>query len=112
VVEGRYPHRIVAGVVAKATGEAGRHIRERGFDQQYYVDLILALVREHGPVGRKEIDQLLLPQLPDRLTDEQKSRKINNLLQELRRSGRIHNRGTRQKLAWVPATPNGPGEMP
>jgi len=107
LVEGRYPNLIVAGAVAKATGEAGRHIRERGFNQQYYLDLILALVREHGPVGREEIDQLLLPKLPDRLTDQQKRRKINNLLQKLRRTGNISNRGSRRQPAWVLIPPIG-----
>lgn len=100
LVEGRYPNLIVAGLVAKATGDAGRHIRERGFDKQYYLDLTLALVREHGPVTRKDVDQLLVPKLPDRLTEEQKSRKVHNLLQELRRAGRIHNSGTRAQPAW------------
>lgn len=101
LVEGRYPNLMVAGTVAKATGEAGRHIRERGFDKRYYLDLILALVREHGPVSRKDVDQLLLPKLPDRLSEEQKQRKVNNLLQELRRGGWIENRGSRKKSAWV-----------
>ena len=78
---------MVAGTVAKATGQAGRHIRERGFDKRYYLDLILALVGEHGPVDRKEADQLLVPKLPDRLTDQHKRRKVQSLLQELRRSG-------------------------
>jgi ATP-dependent DNA helicase RecG len=107
LVEGRYPSLIVAGAVAKAAGEAARHIRERGFDQQYYLDLILALAREHGPVGREEIDQLLLAKLPDRLTAEQKRRKISNLLQKLRRAGSVQNRGTRHRPAWVLAAPNG-----
>ena len=101
LVEGRYPSLIVAGTVARATGETGRHIRERGFDKQYYIDLILALVREHGPVRRKDVDDVLLPKLPDRLTAEQKRRKVHNLLQELRRCGRIDNRGTRSHAAWV-----------
>lgn len=100
LVEGRYPNLIVAGAVAKATGDAGRHIRQRGFDKQYYLDLTLALVREHGPVTRKDVDLLLVPKLPDRLTEEQKRRKVHNLLQELRRAGRIHNRGTRARPAW------------
>lgn len=100
LVEGRYPNLIVAGAVAKATGDAGRHIRERGFDKQYYLDLTLALVREHGPVTRKDVDQLLLPKLPDRLTEVQKRRKVHNLLQELRRAGKIVNRGTRAQPAW------------
>jgi len=100
LVEGRYPRLIVAGAVAKATGEAGRHIREKGFDKQYYLDLILALVREHGPVNRQDVDQLLLPKLPDRLTAEQKRRKVHNLMQELRRAGKIENHGTRAQPAW------------
>ena len=92
---------MVAGSVAKVTGEAGRHIRERGFDKQYYLDLILALVREHGPVNRSDVDDALLSKLPDRLTDKQKRDMVRNLLQELRRSGAIANRGTRSKPEWV-----------
>lgn len=110
LVEGRYPNLIVAGAVAKAAGEAGRHIRERGFDKQYYLDLILALVREHGPVTRKDIDQLLVPKLPDRLTEQQKLRRINNLLLELRRAGEIENRGPRAKPAWVLGRPDRDGD--
>jgi len=105
LVEGRYPNLIVAGSVARAAGEAGRHIRERGFDKRYYLDLILALVREHPPVGRKDVDQLLLTKLPDRLSQDQKLRKVHNLLQELRRSGLIDNRGSRSKPQWVAVEP-------
>lgn len=103
LVEGRYPNVIVSGALAKATGEAGRHIRERGLDKQYYLDMILALVREHGPIGRKDVDDLLVPKLPDRLSDQQKQRKVHNLLQELRRAGTITNRGTRAESKWVSA---------
>ena len=39
--------------------------------------------------------------LIDRLTPEQKRRKVHNLLQELRRSGRIVNQGTRSHPKWV-----------
>jgi hypothetical protein len=41
--------------------------------------------------------------LPDRLTDVQKRRKVHNLLQELRRSGSIVNRGNRVRPEWMPA---------
>ena len=98
--EGRYPNLIVAAAVAKATGEAGRHIRERGFEKQYYLDLIQALVREHEPATRDEINQAVMPKLPDRLTQQQKLRKVHNLMQELRRAGRIENRGSRGQPAW------------
>ena len=102
LVEGRYPNPIVAAAVARVTGEPGRHIRERGFDKQYYLDLILALVREHGPVRRSDVEEVLLTKLPDRLTAEQKQRRIHNLLQEMRRSGAIVNQGTRARPEWVP----------
>lgn len=101
LVEGRYPNLIVASAVAKAAGEAGRHIRERGFDKRYYVDLILALVQEHQPVARRDVDQVLIPKLPDRLTEEQKRRKVHNLLQELRRAGELDNCGTRNQPRWI-----------
>ncbi len=100
LVEGRYPSLIVAAAVAKATGEAGRHIRERGFEKQYYLDLIQALVREHEPATRDEINHAVIPKLPDRLTQQQKVRKVHNLMQELRRAGRIENRGSRGQPAW------------
>lgn len=100
LVEGRYPNLMVAGAIAKATGEAGRHIRERGFEKQYYVDLILALISEHAPAQREEIDQAVIPKLPDRLTPIQKQRKVHNLLQELRRAGRIENKGSRGQPQW------------
>ncbi len=100
LVEGRYPNLIVAGAVAKAAGEAGRHIRERGFEKQYYLDLILALVTGHGPVERKDVDEVLLSKLPDRLSQEQKRRKVRNFLQELRRSGQIVNLGSRSRPRW------------
>jgi ATP-dependent DNA helicase RecG len=111
LVEGRFPNLIVGSAIAKATGETAHHIDQRGFDKKWYVDLILELVREHGPVGRKEVDELLVPKLPGRLTDLQKSRKVHKLLQELRRAGRIRNEGTRQESKWVlPNQPEGDGD--
>ncbi len=101
LVEGRYPNVIVSARLAKATGDSGRHIRERGFDKKYYIDLILALVEEHGPVGRKEVDQMLVPKLPDRMSEEQKQQKVHNLLQELRRKNRIANEGSRADSRWI-----------
>lgn len=101
LVEGRYPNLLVAGPISRAVGEAGRHIRDRGFDNRYYLDLILELVEAHGPVSRNWINDVLMPKLPDRLSEEQKYIKINNLIQELRRSGRIVNLGGTRNSSWV-----------
>ena len=101
LVEGRYPNLLVAGPISRAVGEAGRHIRDRGFDKKYYLDLILELVGAHGPVRRSWINDVLMPKLPDRLSEEQKSIKISNLIQELRRSGQIVNIGGIRNSSWI-----------
>ncbi|MEN6357683.1 MAG: RNA-binding domain-containing protein [Armatimonadota bacterium] len=100
LVEGRYPNIIVAALIAKATGQKARYIRDRGFDKKYYLDAILALVNKHGPVDRKDINALLLEKLPEVLTESQKKSKIHNLLAELAREGKIYNTGTRPKPRW------------
>ena len=100
LVEGRYPNLLIAARVAKLTGQKARHIRERGFNKQYYLDAIEALVREHQPIPRQEIDRLLMDKLPEVLTENQKKAKIHNLMAELSRKGRIENRGSRAQPAW------------
>lgn len=100
LVEGRYPNLVVAGKVAAAVGEKARHIRERGFDSHYYRDLIVELIKEHGPVTREEINRLLLDKLPEVLSQDQKLTKIHNLLTSL--SGKkIRNLGSRGTPQWV-----------
>lgn len=57
-------------------------------------------MREHGPVGRAEIDRLLLDKLPEVLEERQKKNKVHNLLSELARKGLIVNRGSRNAPRW------------
>jgi ATP-dependent DNA helicase RecG len=100
LIEGRHPNPILAGSVARITGQRARHIRDRGFDKKYYLDLILAMVREHGPVSRADVDQLVIDKLPEVLTPEQKRHKVHNLLTQLRRRGLIQNTGSRGRPSW------------
>lgn len=101
LVEGRYPKLMVAASLARVVGKAGQHIRDRGLERRYYLDMILDLVRSHGPVGRRDMEELLMSKLPDRLTEKQKRTLISNLLWQLRKEGKIINRGTRAKPRWV-----------
>lgn len=70
----------MAAQVAAAIGEKARHIRERGFDNRYYRDLILDMIGKHQPVSREEINELLLDKLPEVLNEDQKMYKIHNLV--------------------------------
>ena len=102
LIEGRYPNLFVAAKIASATGMKARHIRDRGFDKKYYQDMILALIQEHEPVKRQDIDELLLPKLPEVLSKKQKKTKINNLLYGLSiKRNQIKNIGSRKLPQWV-----------
>ena len=102
LVEGRYPNLMVAESIAKVTDDTDRYLIERGFDKQYYLDMILTLIREHGSVSRKEIDQALMSQLPDRLTRRSKAVQGSVILyRNLRLSDLIVNQGSRAQPAWV-----------
>lgn len=103
LVEGRYPNLLIAGGVARLTGQKARHIRERGFNKQYYLDAIEALIREHQPIPRQEIDRLLMDKLPEIMSAKQKKIKIHNLIAELARKEKIKNQGSRTKPAWYTA---------
>ena len=63
--------------------------KNKGFDDNYYKDLIITYLAQHGKKGRAEINELLLDKLPDALTEKQKHIKVGNLLLALRRSGII-----------------------
>ncbi len=102
LVEGRFPNLIVAAHIAAFTGEKAKHIRDKGFDNKYYQDLILELIRKHQPVTRETIDQMLLDKLPEVLTEKQKLQKIHNLLYELSHGQkRIRNSGGRRFSKWI-----------
>lgn len=101
LVEGRYPNLYISAKVAAATEQKARHILQRGLDRQYYKDLIIELIRQHGPVPRKEINTLLLDKLPDALSPEQKDSMVHNLLTALRSEGIIRNTGTRRFPKWI-----------
>lgn len=94
LVEGRYPRIFVSGRVAAATGGQAQHIRRRGFDNRYYRDLLVELIREHGPIGPAVITELFMDKLPDSMNDAQKRAKIRNLTFDLaHRRGVIENVG-------------------
>jgi ATP-dependent DNA helicase RecG len=89
LVEGRYPNLVVSARIAARTGGQAEQIRRRGFDNQYYRDLLLNLIRDHGPVGPDVIDELLMSKLPDALSEKQKRVKIRNLTYDLAHRRRL-----------------------
>lgn len=89
LVEGRRPRLHVATEVAAATGNEAEYIRHRAFDDRYFCDLILDYLKTFGEGQRADFDRLLAGKLSDLLNEKQKRIKIMNLLQRLRREGKI-----------------------
>ena len=102
LVEGRYPNLFVSSKIASIIGEKAKYIKYRGFDKKYYRDMIINFIKKNDSASRREIDDLILNKLPDILTEEQKKRKINNLLNEMSgKSCLIKNIGSKKCSKWI-----------
>lgn len=100
LIEGRKPNYHVSATVAAATDNKAEYIRTRGLDDDYYKTLITDYLSKFGRASRNEIDVFLWDKLSDALDDYQKSRKVGNLISNLRRSGKILNHGSNKSPIW------------
>ncbi len=101
LIEGKRPHYFISAKVAKSAGQKAVYSKNRAFDKQYYLDLIIKSLREFGTLERRDIDELLIDKLSDIYDLKQKKNKITNLLSELRLQGKILNIGTDFKSKWI-----------
>lgn len=90
LVEGRSPKIIISRKVARILHQEAEYTDLSGFDDQWYRDLILKALKDHGKLRRADFDKLLIPKLPGVLSETQKKSKVGNLLTSLRVEGRIH----------------------
>ena len=100
LIEGRRPNLFVSERVAAATGNGMSYIKNRAFDKAHYKDMVEAYLIKFGEAHRPEFDALLLNKLSDTLSESQKKRFITNLLQEMRKNGRIISEGTTRWATW------------
>jgi len=102
LVEGRYPCLTMSSIVAKYTGERAAYINNRGLDTDFYRELIRKFIEKHGVATRKDLDQLLIHKLPDFMSEEQKHRKINNIITGMSCMQKvIKNNGSRRSPKWI-----------
>jgi ATP-dependent DNA helicase RecG len=101
LIEGRKPNFHVSAIIAKATASKADYIKMRAQDDDYYAKLITDYLVKFGKASREEIDKLLLGKLSDALNEDQKTKKVGNLLTKLRRSSVISNQGSRTAPVWI-----------
>lgn len=101
LIEGRHPNLYVAAKIAALTGDKSTYIKNRAFDNKHYKELIISFIRQYGAASRKDIDDLLLDKLSDALEDNQKKKKVTNLLYDMsKKDETIINRGTKRNPSW------------
>ncbi len=71
------------------------------FDKQDYFDFILNALKEQGQLSRQQINHLLMDKLSSTLTELQKIRKVGNLLNELKKEGKITSVGKTNRSMWT-----------
>lgn len=99
LVEGRYPNIFVSYKVAKAVGNKATYVRQKGLDEEVCMQLILSTLKL-GPAKKSDLFAVLKDALPDVLTEEQKSKKLSNLLQKMKRARIIDVKGIAANSEW------------
>lgn len=100
-IEGRKPNFYLAHKVVSRTKDSnlkGQYIKNRSFDDEYFMKLVLEYLKKFGKASRKDINGLLFGKLSDVLNDEQKKNKVDYLLKKLKERGKIV---SNEKRLWV-----------
>lgn len=101
LIEGRKPNYYLGIKVAQKTGQKAFYSKNKAFDKQYYLDLIVKSIKQHKSLSRKDVDELLWNKLPEWMNDKQRKNKIKNLLSELSSNKTIKNDGTFKESKWI-----------
>ena len=101
LIEGRRPNYFLSKGVSQKLEQKADYSKNKGFEKQYYLDLILKAINEHGSLTRRDIDELLWNKLPEWMTEDKKKNKVMNLITELRKNEIIENKGTTFNSKWM-----------
>ena len=100
LVEGRYPNIFVSFKVADIVGQKAVYVRNKGLDDDICKQLIIKALESMGEASKQELMEVLEKALPEVLSDEQKSKKVSNLLQAMKRENIIMAKGTNRYAKW------------
>ena len=107
LVEGRINNLYLSADAAKSIDQEAEYIKNKGFDNQYYKDLVVKYLEQYGKAKKKDIRALLWDKLPEILDDKQKEDKMRNLLSSMKRNGIITTDSpNQQKSSWILCKPD------
>ena len=91
-IEGRKPNYFLSAKIAKSSKDVGlksSYIKNKSFDDDYFMDMIITYLEKFGKASRKDIENLITDKLSNVLTSKQKKSKVGNLLTKLRKQEKI-----------------------
>lgn len=100
LVEGRYPKIFVSFKVADIVGQKAVYVRNKGLDDDICKQLIVKALGSMGEASKKDLMEVLEKALPEVLSEEQKSKKVSNLLQALKKDDVIEVSGVNRYSKW------------
>lgn len=92
LIEGRFPKLYLSKYVTQTADIddlKSEYIKNRSFNDQHFKDMIVSYLKSFNGATRSELNSLLKSKLSDILTEEQKIRKIGNLLSGMRKNNII-----------------------
>ena len=102
LVEGRINSLYLSASAAKSIDESTNYIKNKGFDDKYYKDLIVEYLKQYKKAKKKDVRELLWDKLPDALSDAQKEHKVSNLLAALKKNSIIDTDSLNQQRSyWI-----------
>ena len=102
LIEGRMPNYYVSSTIAKVTSQKSNYIKQRGFKDDHYKEMILKYIQKYGQASKKDIDALILDMLPFVLSEQQKKNKVRNIVYAMSKKDKtITNEGTKRYPKWV-----------
>ena len=101
LIEGRYPHIYPAAEIAAKTENVEDYLENKAFDDAFYIQQVLNYLCIKGTASRSDIRKLLKDKLSSALSEEQKERKIGNLLSvTMKGKGLIDKIGSTMHALW------------
>lgn len=105
LIEGRRPNLYVSATVAALIGGKAAYIKNRGLDKDHYKELVKLHLEKFSAATRADLEDFLREKISDALSEDQKTNRIRNLLQEMRRDGAISPNRRGQGTLWELAKP-------
>lgn len=100
LIEGRYPSIFVSFKVANIVGQKAAYVRNKGLDDDVCKQLIIKALESMGEASKQELMEVLEKALPEVLSDEQKSKKVSNMLQSMKKENVVDTAGKNRYARW------------